>query len=413
MGERIKTMTRMFGWMLALLMAPMLVVAQDAGDGKPLIVEELQCRGNAFTSCYFILSYLDTRPGNDVNEEELQNAKLRLSSLPNFTSVDVFLERGSEKGHAIVVIEVQEASPLATELVAGTSARLGSLSQKFAGRISHRNIFGTGKILDLTVVDRTPINGLPHDAQFANLRYVDPHLSDSKQLFLVAGLTYLNNHDEYDNGDFHDHEQSSIGASIGRRMWDYGYLTTGYQFRPRIYGFDYERQSNGSFHSETDTNHHVLSWELGWNSEDDFYFPTRGFGLVAGLGYAFGSQHDIFSGAIQFRKTWKAKKNYLILKVGQDPSTQFRSSFDSEGLDESQAVSFAVARPLSFAAPGQEVQRGRWYIEQGISAAGYDQFTGGIFEVAIKAGVRLETKTFGIVDLYFIGSKEVRVEERQ
>jgi outer membrane protein assembly factor BamA len=262
-------------------------------------------------------------------------------------------------------------------------------------------------------VDRTPISGLSHNAQFANLRYVDPHLSDARQLFLVAGLTYLNNRDVYDNGDFHRHEQSSIGASIGRRVWDYGYLTAGYQFRPRIFGLDYERQSNNTFDSETDTNHHVLSWELGWNSEDDFYFPTRGFGLVAGLGYAFGSDHDLFSSAIQFRKTWKAKQNYLILKIGQDPSTQFRSSFDSEGLDENQAFSFAVARPLSSAGAGREIQRGRWYIEHGISAAGYDQFKGGIFEFAIKAGLRLDTKSFGIVDLYLIGSKEVRVEERR
>jgi hypothetical protein len=240
---------------------------------------------------------------------------------------------------------------------------------------------------------------------------VDPHLSDARRLFLVAGLTYLDNRDEYDNGDLHDHEQSSFSVSVGRRVWDYGYLTTGYQFRPYIRSVDLERQSDGRFDSEIDKNHQVLSWEMGWNSEDDFYFPTKGFGLVAGLGYAFGSNDPLFSNAIQFRKTWKANQNYLIMKVGQDPSTQFRSSFDSEGLDENQAFSFAVARDLRSAGFNREIQRGRWYVEQGLSAAGYDQAASGIFEFVLKAGVRLETKTFGMVDLYIIGSKEVRTEQ--
>ena len=73
-----------------------LLTATQAAADAPLVIEELQCRGNTATSCAYILSYMYLSAGNEVDEEEIRNAKFRLSALPNFTSVRIFTSWLSE-----------------------------------------------------------------------------------------------------------------------------------------------------------------------------------------------------------------------------------------------------------------------------------------------------------------------------
>ena len=128
--------------MLALALVPLSGLADSKEDSR-LIVEDMRCRGNAVTSCPFILGYLHLVPGERLNEDEIQDAKLRLSSLPNFVSVDIYLEKGSEKGRAVVIVDVVEADSVQNEFIAGTSARLSSYSQTIEGRMADRDVFGT------------------------------------------------------------------------------------------------------------------------------------------------------------------------------------------------------------------------------------------------------------------------------
>src|SRR5262245_59259233 len=144
--RRIGSDMRIAVWLLLLLAAfgtPRDAVAEE----QPLTVEAVQCRGNATTSCDFILGQLYLSVGDKVNEEEIENAKLRLSFLRNFSSVSIFLERGSERGKAIVVVEVIEANPITYEGFLGFDKYLTSRYQVVSGSVTDYNLFGRGKIL--------------------------------------------------------------------------------------------------------------------------------------------------------------------------------------------------------------------------------------------------------------------------
>jgi hypothetical protein len=56
------------------------------------------------------------RPSLIVEDIRSQNAKLRLSSLPDFVSVEIYLDKGSAKGRAIVIIEVVEADRIDNQI---------------------------------------------------------------------------------------------------------------------------------------------------------------------------------------------------------------------------------------------------------------------------------------------------------
>ena len=386
-------------WLCFLAVGPGAAVAQDLSESPPLVIEDLQCRGNSSTACSFILGQVYLLPGDRIDEKELQNARLRLASLRNFESVDIFLEKGSARGRAIVIVEVAEADPIVRELATGTSARHDAVTQFLGARLSHQNLFGTGKILDLTVRGRTELHGFPLEAAFVNLRYADPHLFDSKRYFFLAGAGYGEVHGTNKYGEFFDVESGGVGFSFGRRFWDFSYLIAGYDFLPKNEVTTGSFQKNGDFVIETRDNQHVLSFGYGWNSEDDYFFPTRGSGFSAGFNWAFGSTHQENDAYLQFRKTWQTHGGSLwTIKIGGQPQTEYRRSFD-----ESQLHTIGFARPI---APSEKwgIKRGRWYIEHGLDPAGTTPEDHAIYEFGLKVGVRLEIDSFGLVDLYVLGS---------
>jgi len=379
--------------------------AQPAGSADSLQIETLECRGNEATSCLFILSHLYLAVGDELNEEEIQNGRLRLASVLNFSAVDIYLEKGSARGLARVIVEVQEASPFLKEAVVGTSWRTGSLSQVLAGRLSHQNLFGAGKNLDLEVAGRASLDGPSREGFIGRLQYVDPHVFDSKSYFLIAGLRYFDTYGESREGDRYDHQQVALDLTVGRRIFDFSYVALEYQRRPKVH-FQYrERTSEGGW-IEEDNRFAYGVWVLayGWNSEDDPWFPTSGSRLDYNLSLIFGS--DAFH-SIAFRKTWQMDGGSLwSTRIGANPGTKYRAL-----RDESFGFSFSYARPIS-SLDEYGIERGRWYLEPGANDAQYYPAFADTVEIGLKAGVRFELKSFGIVDLYLIVSGEVRTGNR-
>ena len=145
-------------WLLLLAVLSAFPPAR-AAEEQPLTVEALQCRGNATTSCEFILGQLYLSAGDRVNEEEIENAKLRLSFLRNFSAVSIFLERGSERGKAVVVVEVTEANPRTYSAHFHAARFLNSTYQVSAADVTDYNLFGRGKILSFGATQVIPLDG--------------------------------------------------------------------------------------------------------------------------------------------------------------------------------------------------------------------------------------------------------------
>lgn len=395
-------------------MALLLWLVSPAAGTQPveeprLLVQAVECRGNRTTSCEFIRSHLSLAPGVAMDESEVRNAQLRLSSLRNFESVDVRLEKGAQRNAVVVVIEVVEASPLTTEYVAGLSSRLEATRSVFAGRLAHQNVFGGGETLDLAALAVTPLAG---DAAVENyevhLRYAEPNLFGSDRYFGIARASWANARSRDVHGNFSDFEGPELDLRIGRRFGDFSYLTFGLMYRREphwIYG-EWDPNADGA-DFEVKTSDEVIGLNIiyGRNSEDDLYFPTRGYSFHVGAGWDFGSGSPANRSHIQFRKTWPFADGLVTLKLGGAPSPEYRVSFE-----ESQLLSVSYARSLQ---ASDSLKRGRWYVEPGVSIGGYS--AGGytadgerIYEIGIKTGVRLDTTAFGIVDLYVMGSVDPR-----
>jgi outer membrane protein assembly factor BamA len=374
-------MTRTAVTLLLLTFAILSRFAEGAGE-QQLTVEDLACRGNATTSCTFILGQVYLAPGDVLDEDELANAKLRLSSLQNFSAVSIYLEKGSARGKARVIVEVVERSPLVTDFSFGLAAVNGDLLQEAAGRVTHNNLFGTGKILDLRAGEFAPIESEQPDRQsFARLSYVDPHLLDTKRYFMGAGVGYLNRRFEREvNGDQFYRRQLHVDLTFGRRLWDFSHFSMGYQYRPVRELFQSVREDDGRFETRTNLRSGVLIYSYGWNTEDDPYFPTHGSVLHAVV-IASGGESE--SGNILWRQTWPWGRSSLSFQL-TTPTER----------------SFSVARPIAPNDLFGGVRRGRWFVGVNYANGGHTAEGRDLHVVGARIGVLFETERYGLVRLY-------------
>jgi hypothetical protein len=372
--------------------------AHGADRESPLIVQEVVCRGNATTSCGFIRGRLFLHAGQRVDEDEIKDAKLRLSWLTNFTSVDIHLEKGSARGRVLVVIEVVEANSVRAAMSVGVSSRFGSVSETFTGRIGDHNLFGAGKSLDLIVAGEIPTSGnLSREAR-ARIEYVDPQLFGSNRYFLSGGFGGIDSNYRYSNGDRDSLQASGLDASVGVSFGRFSYLTIGYEYNLHSSFSNVTREGNGSLVSGTNSQRGAVLASYGFNSQDDPYFPTRG-SLLSLNSFGDSLYSGLSFGAV-FRHTWHpASESYISLLVLAQPTRVARASFE-DNPELSVSYAHALAPSGFFAA----IPRGRWYVQPGVTRAGFDSNGGRLWEAGVKVGVRLETRSFGIMEFHVFGS---------
>lgn len=361
-----------------------------------LVIQDISCEGNFATSCDFIRRQIGMRPGMAVDESRIQDARLRLGLLANFTSVDVRLEKGSRRGLAILVIHVTEPATLDKGFALGSAWRYGGLTETLAARLSDRNLFGTGKSLDFDVIGSTPVSGRTARESLVRLQYFDPHLFGSARYMLAASALYLDADYAYDNGDRYDTRLTALNLTIGRRFGNNSFVTLAYRSLPSMSVIDRFQDGSGGYTLNIGAPRSAVQVAYGLITEDDANFPTRGWVTELFLG------RDITGGLLfaggEVRGTWTVgSDSFLTMQLRREPNIALRASY----LDEPNA-SLIYSHSLSFMNASSEVRRARWYIGPGLTWYGFDATGSRLYEAGVRAGVRFETKSFGIVSFYAV-----------
>lgn len=277
-----------------------------------LIIDDIICRGNDTTECAFVTNKYFQAVGDELDPEEIADARLRLGTLIQFQSVSVYLEKGNERNHVVVVFDVIEASNLFYEF--GFSAhqrtrtirrdndfRTDSKDGSLNAKVTNFNFLGTGKELSLAVTaDRlTPVSRYSilsinsdsqsntvseylsetriagtNDSASLSLGYFDPHLFGTSHYYMSVNLQV--NQFRRDQLIFDTTiEPMPVSTTSERRVyktdWTRQSLVLGRRFaRYSFVALDVTR----SIYDTSDDTVHGLT--VGWNSEDDVLLPTKG-----------------------------------------------------------------------------------------------------------------------------------------
>jgi len=391
--------------LLLLVLCPAWSLAADPGpEADNPYVEGIQCNGNVATSCEFIRTQTAIAVGEPLDEVEVDRARLRLETLPNFRTVQVHLIKGSHKHWVIVVIDVTEANPITSAFAIGTLTQIigqTAAVETFAARVTDHDLFGTGKILDLSVVLARPFVGGGGQESAARLQYSNPTLFDSRKYFFTAavfyteaGLQFTNPSNLLSGGGSYRNSGAGVDFSVGMHLDTYSYVTVGYRYLQNTSRNDQYLVSDGVIQTFNSSPGNVLLFTVGRNSEDDPSFPTHGWLLHAYDGW--GPSLDNYAGVV-VRGTWRAGDDaYWTFQAR--PFDNFRSLFDDD-----LGISLVYSRNLFASSQPDSIRRARWYVGPGVTNLG-STFGLNDYEVGVKAGVRLETKYLGTVNLYLMAT---------
>lgn len=240
------------------------------------VIEAIECSENKITSCSVLKNELYLRPGDKVNEQEIDNARLRLRASGLFYDTQISLKKGSERGKVIVVIEVQERSASYVNLGVFSSASIQLPAKWSSGdanlTVGNRNLFGLGKRFSVSFSH--PLDRPSYQSFSAN--YEDANLFGSNLYF--GSLNYSRYTSK--SGDY-EFLRENRQASFGRRLFDFSYIKATI-LNQRI-------RSGPSGGEETENFYNSLSYEYGWNTKDDTFFPTSGSTFALG-GSSFPTQ---------------------------------------------------------------------------------------------------------------------------
>lgn len=161
-------------------------------------LERVEVRTDGLTSPGVIRNFVPLESGAvlDVDDPEIEAIRFRLLGTGWFRDVRLSLERGSQRGWVVLVIEAEERNTLVVEqLVLGVSQGVRATDDMVARlipygglSIAETNLFGTGVTLAAAGV-------LSSRQQGARIRYVNPSFLDSP--YLLSSSVFFNNAREF------------------------------------------------------------------------------------------------------------------------------------------------------------------------------------------------------------------------
>ncbi len=184
---------------------------EDAADeGAPAppppthyTLERVAIRGNTRTDTGVIRSYVPLRDGEalDVEDPRVESIRWRLLATGWFDEVRLSIERGSERGYVVLVVQVVERNTFTVqgltlgfaEGILNSSDASTQLNPYFGITLSELNLFGTGVGVDLTALVSAPQQGFRVRSGVASLAGSDWGLHGS--LFFNNGREFFGNDD--------------------------------------------------------------------------------------------------------------------------------------------------------------------------------------------------------------------------
>jgi hypothetical protein len=159
--------------------------------------------------------------------------------------------------------------------------------------------------------------------------------------------------------------------------------------------FDRYRDGSGGFTLITRTPHNAVQLIYGLKTEDDEIFPTHGWVTQVFLGRDIATGGLLLAGG-EVRGTWTlGTDSFLTMQFRNEPIIELRASYQDEP-----NISLTYSHSLSFMHDSS--RRGRWYIGPGLTRYGFSASGSRLYEAGVRAGVRFETKSFGIVSFYAV-----------
>lgn len=268
----------------------------DIHKGEPVYIERVNIAGNINTRDKVIRREVELEEGELYSSTGIKRSRNNLKRLGYFEDVEITTQPGSAENKIVVDVNVKERPTGSFSVGAGYSSADNFIA---TASVTQKNLFGTGKILDLSAT----VSG---KSQKYNLSFTEPWLFDKP---IAAGVDLFNTSKEWP-----DFTRKSNGFDLRLGFPLYKRDTRGYL----TYKFEKVEVTNVATNASTlikdqegkNTNSSITA-TVRRDTRDDAFFPTDGSTLsfsVEFAGEAIGGDVNfikyIFEGVKYFSMPW-------------------------------------------------------------------------------------------------------------
>ena len=266
----------------------------DIHKGEQVYIEKVNIAGNVNTRDKVIRREVEVAEGELYSSTGIKRSRNNLRRLGYFEDVSITTQPGTTENKMVVDVEVRERPTGSFSIGAGYSSSDNFI---FTGSISQRNLFGTGKILNL---DAT----LSSKTQRYNLGFTEPWLFDKP---ISAGIDIFKVTREY--ADF-TRDSNGFDLRFGFPLYKRdtrGYLT--YKLE-QVEVTDVAANASQLIKDQEGKNMiSSITAAVRRDTRDDFFFPTEGSVVnasveFAGLGGDVNFVKYVLEGVRYFPMSW-------------------------------------------------------------------------------------------------------------
>ncbi len=307
------------------------------------ILESIEVRGNRKTHGELILSYVQLKPGESLDEEKVEISRIRLLALGYFRDVRMSLEKGSERGRVKLVVEVDERN---TIIIDDLFAGFSETNPFWSGiGVSDINFLGRGLVLSGALVTSEYQQAYRLGAFWPSVFNTNLQAGVEALVSLGEERALANRVRDCDRDQNLEYLRAGGVLSLGMRV------DRIHRIKFELHGEHIEDTSKRGNWCATDPHPFAgylragqsTFWSLTFRFErdtrDDFFLATRGMHLVISIELAskifFGSDYEFSKYMVKYEHSFPAFSNHafrvsvvggLIQDVGT-PGSPFFSRF--------------------------------------------------------------------------------------
>ncbi len=241
--------------------------------GELVYFNRISISGNTVTRDKVIRRQLEVAEGDLYSSSKLKDSYGNLSRLRYFEEVDIQTEKGPDKNKMDANIRVKEKNTGMIMGGVGFSANDGPI---LMGQISQNNFLGYGQILSLKA-------GISENSNSYEVSFTEPWLFDIPLWCKADIWKYEKEYDSYMVDTY------GVGLNLGYPIWrklsgSVGYSLSSNEIRNVNEDTASELIKRQAKFGERITS--SMTFGLGYDTRDDYNFPSKGFNAYASVTYA-------------------------------------------------------------------------------------------------------------------------------
>ena len=392
----------LFSWLLSTVL-PASAEEIEEVEEPSYRVREVSCAELKTITCKVLISHLGLYRKTEFTPAELQALNTNALHLTNFKSVEVSYQIIPGTSDIKVLVKAEENIAFKTEIYGGAISAGTNFFARSAFRLTHHGLTGKNHIWDFDAQRYWALKDPTFQSTQFDVRFIQ--LALTRELFLVSNLSYFDRTRNFNAFDRFQRRFLATEVMLGYRFLGYYYAGVGFGLVP-IGDLDIQfKDEYAKINQRREVINSSVFTEVGAAFENDPYFPTSGVRANIRASYLTNTTRGFKNMGVKTDASFGLRytlplpdQSYAVLKMYGTPKNHYRPTMEQDN-----GITLGVGHDFE---GHTEIKKTRLFFEGGYGSFEINPITNIMKGWIARTGVRMQTESFGLVELFAMSSTE-------